>query len=81
MPIYQRQPEDTQDNDSIHVSFTCQPISHFTELSVITQKCMINKHVPTKKEHNDEQTIIFQCTEEVFFHIHEILGLNLGEET
>jgi hypothetical protein len=42
---------------------------------------MINKHVPTKKEHNDEQTIIFQCTEEVFFHIHEILGLNLGEET
>lgn len=78
--FYQRQPEDTKAKDSIHISFTCQPISHFTQLSVITQKCMINKCVPTKKEHNDKQTIIFQGIE-VFFHIHEILGLNLGDET
>jgi len=65
--------------DSVHVSFTCQPISHFTEFSV-TQKCMTNKCVPTKKEQNDEQTITFQGLE-VFFHSQEVLGLNLGEET
>jgi len=36
--------------------------------------------VPTKKEHNDEQTITFRDLE-VLFQSQEVLGLNLGEET